>query len=611
MDRGFRLGPITMKSAHPTNPPLELLRQEALSAPLTESGSDPLGKLLTRDLDSRDESKRVSVALVTFLVVTAVVLNVAVWQGMQRRILGERWQQLTTEVESRREAVRERLTRVEAEGRLVARRVAALGQGRDAADLRVSLGTELRETARTLGFESIRIVRRDGAILASSAAAGADPGIPSDRLERLFTRGRTLAVPDPKAQGKSPSVLVAVPIPAEGSFSGCAAVISAPLSELAAPLAGLGSSAGGTWLYFAARFGGAVALIGDPPAGLPIPAAGVGEAEKSGSHPAALAADGAESRRRVSDAQDQPLWTVTRYVPELEAGLVGQADRAAMLRGSGDLVLGLLALDLGVLALAVVGFWFWRRRLEARLARRELEFAHRQVDQVRAIFDNAFEAILAFDARGRVASANRAARELFGRSAAQIEGEPVGRFLRCGTVGKSGIFEPAALHTVSCSEALRLDGTVLPVEFSLTCIAQGSDQLYTAIVRDISDRVEAEEQIRAFAHGLEVSNRRLEEANAQLEEASRLKSEFLANTSHELRTPLNGMIGFLQLVLDGMCDSRGRGARVPEARRCSARATCSASSTTCSTSPRSRPASSTLEIEAVDVPVAVRRGLHA
>jgi len=51
-------------------------------------------------------------------------------------------------------------------------------------------------------------------------------------------------------------------------------------------------------------------------------------------------------------------------------------------------------------------------------------------------------------------------------------------------------------------------------------------------------------------------NRKLEQANIELAELSRVKTEFLATTSHELRTPLNSILGFSRLILDGLCETR-------------------------------------------------------
>jgi signal transduction histidine kinase/ActR/RegA family two-component response regulator len=63
------------------------------------------------------------------------------------------------------------------------------------------------------------------------------------------------------------------------------------------------------------------------------------------------------------------------------------------------------------------------------------------------------------------------------------------------------------------------------------------------------------EEVRSYQENLEERIRQrteeLEAAMVKAQEANRAKSEFLANMSHELRTPMNGLLGMLDMVLDG------------------------------------------------------------
>jgi len=154
-----------------------------------------------------------------------------------------------------------------------------------------------------------------------------------------------------------------------------------------------------------------------------------------------------------------------------------------------------------------------------------------QVAQTQAIVDNIIDGIITIDKRGIIQSFNPAAETLFGYSGEEAKGNNVKilmpspyqeehdqylhNYLATGIARIIGIGREVV--------GRRKDGSLFPMDLSVSQISREGEIVFVGLVRDITER------------------KRIE----------KMKTEFVSTVSHELRTPLTSISGSLGLITGG------------------------------------------------------------
>ncbi|MEZ0120984.1 MAG: response regulator [Candidatus Reddybacter sp.] len=158
-----------------------------------------------------------------------------------------------------------------------------------------------------------------------------------------------------------------------------------------------------------------------------------------------------------------------------------------------------------------------------------------KAERMRCIVDNVVDGIISVNEAGVIESINAAVTKIFAYCADDLLGQPLQQLL-VAPLNESTLLQAAhedRANPYREVEGRRKDGEVFPLEVAVSELHLEGERLFTASVRDVTERKRVEN----------------------------LKNQFISTVSHELRTPLTSIRGALGIVLGKEADSLSPKAR--------------------------------------------------